>query len=279
MLVSLEQLLRGGVSKCRNPSLQKMFSMIGGGEKAGSGYDRIQSGWRSQHWRPPSLTTQDQPDRIRLVLPMVSLIPDEALAVLQRDFGVRLHNLREPEIQALVTAHLEKAVSNERLQEILADHPSDITQVLQGLCVKGMLVSNNRRRWTRYRLPTPEELLNSSRSQKELLTLGENNSSHSTEDSLHLLQLKDELKRLAQSVTKKQRARQTEMQDMIYKLCTERYLDVEYLAKILHRNKNGLRNRYLTPMVEKGLLQLRYPESPNSPSQAYIAIAKRLYRT
>ena len=63
LLVSLEQLLRGGVSECRNPALQKMFFMIGGGEKAGSGYDRIQSGWQSEHWRPPSLTLKIIPTR------------------------------------------------------------------------------------------------------------------------------------------------------------------------------------------------------------------------
>lgn len=154
LLVSLEQLLRGGVSECRNPSLQKMFFMIGGGEKAGSGYDRIQSDWRNQHWRPPSLVTQHQPDRVRLVLSMISLIPDQALVALEKQFGERVRKLKEPEIQALVTAYLEGEVSNVRLQEILTDHPSDITHILQGLCTKQMLVSDNRRRWTRYCLPS-----------------------------------------------------------------------------------------------------------------------------
>ena len=38
--------LRGGLSDCRNPSLQKMFLMIGLGEKAGSGMAKIQQGWQ-----------------------------------------------------------------------------------------------------------------------------------------------------------------------------------------------------------------------------------------
>lgn len=45
LLISIEQLLRGGISECRNKSLQLMFQMIGGGEKAGSGIDKIRQGW------------------------------------------------------------------------------------------------------------------------------------------------------------------------------------------------------------------------------------------
>ena len=48
LLVSVEQMLRGGVSECRNKSLQLMFQQIGGGEKAGSGIDKIRQGWASQ---------------------------------------------------------------------------------------------------------------------------------------------------------------------------------------------------------------------------------------
>ena len=53
LLLSLEQVWSGGVSECRNKSLQTMFLMIGGGEKAGSGIDKIRQGWRAQHWRLP----------------------------------------------------------------------------------------------------------------------------------------------------------------------------------------------------------------------------------
>jgi hypothetical protein len=71
------QLLQGGVSECRNKSLQLMFQLMGGGDKAGSGMDKIRAGWRAQHWRSPRLEESLQPDRVKLVLPMVSLITDE----------------------------------------------------------------------------------------------------------------------------------------------------------------------------------------------------------
>ena len=72
LLLSLEQVWSGGVSECRNKSLQTMFLMIGGGEKAGSGIDKIRQGWRAQHWRLPISREQVQPDRVNAVLPMVS---------------------------------------------------------------------------------------------------------------------------------------------------------------------------------------------------------------
>lgn len=41
MLVSVEDFFEGGHSICRNSALHKMFEMIGGGERAGSGADTI----------------------------------------------------------------------------------------------------------------------------------------------------------------------------------------------------------------------------------------------
>ena len=53
LLVSLNQYYEGGISECRNPSLQKMFGLIGKSDKAGSGVDKILKGWRSAKWRRP----------------------------------------------------------------------------------------------------------------------------------------------------------------------------------------------------------------------------------
>jgi ATP-dependent DNA helicase RecG len=57
--------------------LQLMFLLMGDGDKAGSDMDQIRGGWRSQHWRSPRLEESLQPERVKLVLSMVSRIPDE----------------------------------------------------------------------------------------------------------------------------------------------------------------------------------------------------------
>jgi ATP-dependent DNA helicase RecG len=152
LLVSREQLLRGSVSECRNKGLQLMFQMIGGGEKAGSGMDKIRAGWRSQHWRSPKIEETVQPDRVRLVLPMVSLIPPEVDAELRQQFGERFARLDPTAVQAVVTARVEGTVTNGRMQEITGEHPKDITGVLQGLVRDGLLEQQNQRRWASYRL-------------------------------------------------------------------------------------------------------------------------------
>ncbi len=109
LLISLEQYHRGGVSECRNKALQKMFALIGRGEQAGSGADKIRTGWRHHHWRAPKLDCYDQPSRVQLVLPMVSLIPEATLSALKELFGVDFieHHVTPSELQALATASLE----------------------------------------------------------------------------------------------------------------------------------------------------------------------------
>jgi len=43
------------------------------------------------------------------------------------------------------------------------------------------------------------------------------------------------------------------------------------LSELLDRNPDGLRSRFLTPMVAHGRLRLRYPDKPNRADQAYTA--------
>lgn len=79
--------LQGGVSDCRNRSLQKMFQMIGAGEQAGSGIPLILSAWQEQHWRAPLLEEQTDPERTILRLSMFSLLPVGVITELVNRFG------------------------------------------------------------------------------------------------------------------------------------------------------------------------------------------------
>ncbi|MBQ4514328.1 MAG: MarR family transcriptional regulator [Anaerolineaceae bacterium] len=65
-----EQMLKGGVSDPRNKALMKMFSMIGIGERAGSGVPGILAVWKSEGWKTPSVEEQYGPDRTILTLPL-----------------------------------------------------------------------------------------------------------------------------------------------------------------------------------------------------------------
>ncbi|MFO1192320.1 MAG: ATP-binding protein [Rhodoferax sp.] len=278
LLVSREQLLRGSVSECRNKGLQLMFQMIGGGEKAGSGMDKIRAGWRSQHWRSPKIEETVQPDRVRLVLPMVSLIPAEVEAELQGRFGDRFAKLDATAVQAVVTARVEGAVTNGRMQEITGEHPKDITGTLQGLVRDGLLEQQNQRRWASYRLagggpkPVGQTAVNSSHLPVDS-PQSDGDSPHlpvdspqSNRDSPHFPR---ELLTLAEPARLRAKLPLSEVRRVIAALCSVQWLTAKELGALMSRDPENLQERFLTAMVKEGELELRHPGVRNRPDQAY----------
>jgi ATP-dependent DNA helicase RecG len=80
----------------------------------------------------------------------------------------------------------------------------------------------------------------------------------------------EQLRTIAAAFPKKRRSPQ-ETERLILKLCRGRWLSRNQLAELLGRNPEGVRARFLVPMVEHGLLRLRYPDKPNRADQAYTA--------
>ncbi len=288
LLISLEQLLRGNVSECRNKSLQTMFMMIGAAEKAGSGVDKIMKSWSSQHWRSPLVRQLFRPDRVEWQLLMISLIPIESLERLKSRFGDKYQNFNQAEVQVLATADIENSVDNARMRQITGHHAADITRVLQGLVANGALIQEGQTRGSRYRLPmeqdvvpilvsTSDNLLDSVH--KPLDSVHKPlDSIHKPLDSVHSKANKSEadgrLQAIAASARQKRRLVRTEMETVIYELCQNRWLSRKDLADLLGRHSDGLRARFLSPMVEHGLLKLRYPDKPNRVDQAYTSITQ-----
>ena len=278
LLLSREQLLRGSVSECRNKGLQLMFQMIGGGEKAGSGMDKIRAGWRSQHWRSPKIDETVQPDRVRLVLPMVSLIPPEVEAELRERFGQRFAKLDATAVQAVVTARVEGAVTNGRMQEITGAHPKDITVVLQSLVRDGFLEQQNQRRWASYRLAgdSPPNLPQASADSPHSAADSPQSSSdspHSAEDFPRMTgatgRWAPALWAAAEPARLKGKLPKAQMRSLIEALCAKEWLTSRDLGELLARDPDNLQSRFLTGMVREGRLQLRHPDVPNRPDQAY----------
>ena len=54
----------------------------------------------------------------------------------------------------LFRSHIEGEITNNRLQYMIDKHRTDITKILQELCKKGYLLSENKSRWTTYHLNT-----------------------------------------------------------------------------------------------------------------------------
>lgn len=266
LLISLDQVLQGNISECRNKSLQTMFTLIGAAEKAGSGIDKIRRGWRSQHWRSPLIKEQTQPDRVLWILPMVSLLPEESLSRLKIRLGSNLAGFSPLELQALVAAELEGSVDNAQMRQMSYEHPADMTRLLQKLVSQGVLLQDGQGRGTRYHLPAPHSLHMSSDSLHK-------DSLHKTPHSLHMQGITehewDELKKLAEPIKTKKRLPPKLIESILLQLCENRWLNRRALADLLGRNEEGLRTRFLSPMVAHGLLRLKFPEKPNRVDQAY----------
>jgi ATP-dependent DNA helicase RecG len=269
LLLPVEQILRGGVSECRNRLLQTMFSLLGYGEKAGSGFDKIRQGWASQNWRLPIIEETQRPDRVQVVLPMVSLLPEESLGRIKGRFGTKFKKLSPLEVQALVTADLEGGVSNLRMRQICSEHPTELTKLLQSLVSRGFLQQDGRGRGTTYRLPGPD----SSHKEGDSSHSGDSshklpiNSSHKLEE-IPAKELK-KLKALAAPAFAGKRLAPQETRRIILGLCRGRFLTANDLGELMNRTPQNLRGRFLTPLVEEGLLLRKYPAEPNRPDQAY----------
>ena len=255
LLVSFDQLWRGNVSECRNKALQTMFMLIGIAEKAGSGVDKMRRGWASQHWRSPLIREQVQPDRVIWRLPMVSLIPEDSLTRLKALFDGKFKKFNQDEVQALVTADVEGQVDNARMRQTCSLHAVEVTHLLQRLVAKGALVQEGQGRWSRYRLPVRHS---------EQSGAG---SVHNGGGSVHSA----EMHTIAAPAREQSRLPPEKMERIILELCQGRWLNRTDLAELLDRNPDGLRSRFLTPMVAHGHLRLRYPDKPNRADQAYTA--------
>jgi ATP-dependent DNA helicase RecG len=277
------KLLRGGVSECRNKSLQLMFQLMGGGDKAGSGMDKIRAGWLAQHWRSPRLEESLQPDRVKLALPMVSLIPDEVDRALRQRFGDRFAKLDTTAVQAVVTAQVESSVTNARMQEITGEHSKDITGVLQTLVRDGLLTQQNQRRWASYRVvvDSPQlggdsrHLAGDSRQSSPQLPP---NSPQFGGDSPQLDRLAGlsaevlALLPMAEPARKNKKLLVPQLKIVVRQLCAGRWLSTSELAALVDRDADKLQTRFLTAMVKEGVLELRYPDVRNRPDQAYRTV-------
>ena len=269
LLVSLAQFRKGGVSEGRNKQLQKMFLMLGYGEQAGSGVERIRAGWRDKHWRVPFIGIGTKPDRVILTLPMVSLIPADTLAHLKKSFGRVIDTLKPAELQALATAHLEGGVSNGRLQELVQDHRFDITKSFQHLCELGLLVSDNKRRWTTYRLPTApprdKSLAQTGQSVPSTTELGPDSQGKSL---ARKAPGRDGAKpRRPSSKVAGEWNRTYQLRQAILAETKGQYRTVQDLAATLKVGANGLR-RLVYKMVQADELVPKYPGTRH-PNQAY----------
>ncbi len=267
LLVSIYQYYSGGISECRNPALQQMFMLIGRAEKAGSGVDKIMSGWQESHWRRPYLEIENQPDRIKLTLPMFSIIPEAVLNELSTVFDDVSH-LSADELTALSFCQIEGSISNQRLQYVLNMHSTDITNLLKKLCSENYLESDNNGRWTIYKI---KQKVDTSLTEVDTSILdadiqGANNTKVDT-----LNTKVDTLNTKVDTSDNKVAIRYTkdELELLIMKVCKHDYLKMDEVANQIGKSVDYLKNKVFPRMIKNEKLIKRFPYTHNHPEQGY----------
>lgn len=151
---------------------------------------------------------------------------------------------------------------------------ADITKMLQDLVAKGFLIKEGYGRWASYQLS--ERCSKASKATDTDLEYSphkEPSSPHKDSDSQHTDPVLGDLKLLAIALPAREKARLSpaQMRSIIRQLCAGRFLTYQQIGRLLNRNPEGIRDRFLGEMVKENELQPRHPD-PTHPDQAYTAI-------
>jgi ATP-dependent DNA helicase RecG len=285
--ISLDALYQGGISDPRNPKLQKMFQMLGLGEKAGSGFGKILRAWHEQQWFSPLVSEDLDLELTHVFLPIMSLIPSDIEADLKVIVGEGYGQLDELDRLILVLTHKIGEVSNLDIQRHRPEqHPRDIGDRLKYLVAQGWLLQKGRCRGTRYYLPSEAPIdvtKNPSTGSYDPSSDAYDPSSDAYDPSTESYDpssdtydpsttLSAELQQLCEKISSKKRGNVGEIRNVILKLCSNNYLTKQDFGRLLNKNPDYLRKQYLAPLVSEGFLQYKYPHKPTDENQAYKAV-------
>jgi ATP-dependent DNA helicase RecG len=277
--------LEGGVSVPRNPNLQKMFQLLGLSDKAGTGFPKILRAWKEQNWRIPKVSEDIKLEMTKIILPLISMIPEETDEALRNIVGEGYTSLSEHERIILALAH-HGEISNVDIQPYVAIHPRDISEVLRHLVQQKWLFQSGYGRGTSYCLadgselsrlstePSSEHYEPSSEHYEPSSEHYEPSSEHYEPSSEHYEPSSEHYKKLEEIAVlarQKKRLSKEMLRGLILDLCSKGYLTLKILSKLLERSPDSLRNHYINPMITEGLLEIRYPNQPSHPNQAYRA--------
>ena len=271
--ISLEQLYQGGISDPRNPNLLKMFQMLGLVERAGSGFQKILRAWHEQHWIIPLVAENLQLDLTATQLPVVSMISESVEQEIRQVVGDKYQTLNELERTILMLTHYLGEVGNKDIQRYRSEHSRDIGDLLRKFVACGWLTKSGKGSGTRYQLPDTANRTLISITQPLL-----NSSEHLADSSEHLAGSSEHwqadqeqtLLRIALPISQGgKKIPKATMENVILKLCAVDWLPLRTLTRLLGRKSDYLRNHLITPMLKDGRLELKIPETPNHPQQAY----------
>ncbi|MED5052482.1 ATP-binding protein [Anoxybacillus rupiensis] len=255
-----------GMSNLRNPNLFKMFILIGLCKRAGSGLKHIQSIWDAHQWKQPEFIQQNHPERTVFTM---MFFPVDIAATYETDHQKTIEQEQDEGLDDWIHADIDNSVNkvdnlvNKDLNLLNNDHNS----------INKSGYSIDKRDYYVNKLDNSlNNALNSINKSSNSVNKRSNSVSKMEymDSDIHHEEIDEQLWKIAELARKKKRLHPSIMEQMILQLCAQRPLMLKELAYLLERTSDGLRNNYLAKLLEEGKIQLKYPNQPNHPRQAYM---------
>lgn len=155
--------------------------------------------------------------------------------------------------------------------------------MLKKLCENNFLESDNKGRWTNYKLASRVDTsftrvdtsftkvdTSSHKVDTSLLDAG-NHGVTSNDNSIETSKVDTPHSKVDTSKSISSRMKRSDLEELIMAICKGRYVKMEEVAVQINRSIDYLKNRIFPDMIRDGKLVRKYPHMQNHPEQAYQA--------
>lgn len=266
LLVPTDSVFSTTVSQLRNPNIVKLFSLLGLCERAGSGLKKVKQNWSLHHYKTPAI---DQDVSMHRTVVTLSLSTQERQASSSEkdiyntsitDSGNNFKDVEKyqntPENDVEIDSYNKNGYSyNKELIEEFKSYNNDV---------------NSYNKEDNYYSNDVNLYNNDVNSCNNNLNSYNNKQRENSSTLVNAENIDTKLWDIAALAREKKRLSPNQMEHIILELCKEKPLMLKEFAYLLERTPDGVRNNYLTKLLRKGQLQLKYPNQPNHPKQAYL---------
>ncbi|MHA2957419.1 ATP-binding protein [Priestia megaterium] len=266
LLVPTDSVFSTTVSQLRNPNIVKLFSLLGLCERAGSGLKKVKQNWSLHHYKTPAIDQDVSMHRTVVTLSLstqerqVSSSEKDIYNTSITDSGNNFKDVEKyqntPENDVEIDSYNKNGYSyNKELIEEFKSYNNDV---------------NSYNKEDNYYSNDVNLYNNDVNSCNNNLNSYNNKQRENSSTLVNAENIDTKLWDIAALAREKKRLSPNQMEHIILELCKEKPLMLKEFAYLLERTPDGVRNNYLTKLLRKGQLQLKYPNQPNHPKQAYL---------
>lgn len=177
-------------------------------------------------------------------------------------FGDGIEHIGYDKLLTLSTCLAENVITNDRLQELLTLHRTDITKLLKELCNNNLLISEGTGRGTKYYLKGKVDTLEGKVDTSEGKVDTSERKVDTSERKVDTFCSEDTI------IRDKSHLKRNELEQLIMENAKE-YVSLEEIASRTGKKASYLKNKIIPEMVRSNKLERMYDDTPNHPEQKY----------